>query len=138
MRHSLKTSLIPGLILSLFLLSACSDPEQQQKLDETLQSIQRTISEAGSKIKEIAPDKREVGSLAEDEVKKLSAIEYNVVEFDEMMSPAEMKNALTRLGADRWQCSNMVAVRGKIRVFCTRRPESYLRYFQRILPLPSL
>lgn len=121
-------------LTALTCLFGCSDPEQQQKLEDALRGVQRTVSDAAEKLKQSAPAQKEMKSMAEEELNKLSAIEYHVTDFSKQMSSEEMKTALSTLGEQRWQCSNFIEVNGKIRVFCNRRPASYLRYLQRFLP----
>ena len=133
----IRRAAVPGIILiASTLLFSCSDPEQQEKLGEAIRGIQKTLSDATEKLTEAAPAPGEVKSIASEELAKLSAIEYRIVDFDEDVPAAEMQNMLARLGNERWDCFSTATIGRKIRVFCRRRPESYLRHVQRILPLP--
>lgn len=123
-------------ILAALSFAGCSDPEKQRQLEETLQGIQRTLSEGMDHVTKAAPSREDVESIAGDELAKLSSIEYHVIDLDRDMSASQMDAVLVKLGAERWECFSITQIDDKIRIFCKRRPESYLRYVQRFLPLP--
>lgn len=124
--------------LTLTLLGACSDPGQQRELDRAVKSLGKAMDDAASALREAAPAQQDVEDAASSEWRKLSSIEYRVLEMDDDLSAAQMGAMLQQLGAERWSCFSIVPVNNKLRAFCTRRPESYLRYIERYLPIPLL
>ncbi len=95
------------LLLVIFLalnFTGCSDPEQQRQLEETLQGIQRTLSEGMERVTKTAPSRQDIESMADEELKRLSSFEYHVVDLDRDMSASQMDSALLKLGSERWEC----------------------------------
>ena len=73
----------------------------------------------------------ELSTRSTEEVQKLFQFEYFVEDIPLDLDAEEMQIRLQDLGKKRWDCFNMEHVaKGSIRVFCKRRPDSYLQYMK--------
>lgn len=125
------------LLSSCFVVTACQgavNGEGDQKSDEVataesgggLSEIQRSIRER------ISPLGNEVKRSASEELEKLFAVEYKVVEYDQTVSHQEFENQLNLLGKERWDCFHVESLDDTIRVWCKRRPRSYLQHISKL------
>jgi hypothetical protein len=107
-------------LISVLLLTACEDS------DKTINQLTKGITE----IKEqIATGKIE--DTANEEIDKLHTFEYKVLEFSLITSSLEIEQKLAQLGQDRWECFSVEVIQTSIKVFCKRKPKTYLRYLMR-------
>ncbi|MCB0339573.1 MAG: hypothetical protein KDD53_08215 [Bdellovibrionales bacterium] len=116
------------LAASLCFLAGCKDSHQErvtQELESSLQSVQKLIEE------QIKPAGEQAQTLAKDEVEKLFTWEYRVAEFEATDSAEQLEIELAKLGSKRWECFSITPSGLKIRIFCKRKPKSYLRYIPR-------
>ncbi len=119
-----KAVLLLTLIVNLTnILGGCdSDPSK---------SISKFIDQASSKVSQVAPDPGKVSELTQDEISKLFTFEYKVVELDAALSSKELELKLSELGKEMWECFSVAPVDSTLKVFCKRRPKTYLRYIPR-------
>ena len=124
---------LKALFLSTsFLLCSCSNPEDTAKLNRVVDDLTRKISDAGDSLQKYAPDTNEVSQMTSEEISKLFSFEYLVKDMDDSLSPSQMGMELQRLGLERWECFNTLQIGSKLRFFCKRHPETYLRYIPRV------
>ncbi len=102
-------------------------PEQglQDMLDNSLAGIKQEI-------KKLQPQADQLSDQAQDEVKKLSTFEYLVKTYPNTTSDSDLQAEFTKLGQERWECFEILQVADQLRVFCSRRPETYLRYIPKL------
>lgn len=82
----------------------------------------------------MTPSKDKVSGLAGDEIEKLHALEYRVEEIPWSSEIDELNQRLAELGRDRWDCFHLERAFDVNRIYCKRRPKSYLRYIPRVFP----
>lgn len=114
------------VICLLFLLTACntdSSPEAEALLKEMNRALESVKGSIGG---------NELDSLASQEVEKLFVFEYKVIELESEESIDQLNEQLTELGKERWDCFHIEEQAKKIRLFCKRRPKTYLRYIPRV------
>lgn len=132
---TLTASLIACLIAALVpFLSGCNDPKQQQQLDEVVRGLQDAIGRAAESMDGIAPAAKDVSQMTGEELSKLYSWEYVVKEFNWDTPTEKMNEELVALGRDRWECFATVNEASKTRIFCKRRPETYLKYLSHVVP----
>ena len=124
--------------LLLLLLTACQDNAQYLQLEK---EVKEGIGELKQEISEQYDEKEaQISEFAEQEIENIFAIEYKLFELDASLSTEELSNKLNEVGKERWKCffidrpptvseDQSDAV---YRVFCNRRPKSYLRYLGKI------
>lgn len=101
-------------LLTLILL-ACEQNIDLKDLKESLQS-------------EYQQRHSQVSALAEDEIEKMFAIEYKVFEIAEKNNVNILEDELNKFGKERWDCFFIDKNAESYRLFCRRKPKSYLRY----------
>lgn len=84
----------------------------------------------------IGPLKERVTESATEEYSKLYAMEYHVVQIPLSESPTAMEMELGRLGRDRWDCFHVIESEDHLRLVCKRRPDTWLRYVEKLSPVP--
>jgi|GEM_PF-1834566 len=112
-------------------------PTKQQARDFSEQvnkTFADVLANATAGINSLSPHAEELSDAAVQEVRKLSIIEYKVVDFPIDISRSAIETQLAQLGGERWECLSVVPSNSGFRVFCHRRPESYLRYVPRWVP----
>ena len=114
------------------LLVGCEASIDQKKLDELGRDVQDTISKATKKIGELTPSSDDVTNLTTEEVAKLFNFEYRVIDLEASLPNSEIELQLSRLGLDRWECFHIEKNGPSLRVFCKRRPKTFLRYMQHV------
>jgi predicted nucleic acid-binding Zn-ribbon protein len=97
----------------------------QDMLDNSLSGIKQEI-------KKLQPHADQLSDQAQDEVKKLSTFEYLVKTYSNQTSDSDLQAEFTKLGQERWECFEILPVANELRVFCSRRPETYLRYIPKL------
>jgi len=142
---NLKVFALLLLFVPMFLL-ACQDNSQYQQLEkevkEGIGELQREIS------KQYDEKEAQISEFAEKEIENTFAVEYKVIELDAKLSPEELSEKLNEVGKERWKCffvdrpQNVGKEQSEAvyRIFCNRRPKSYLRYLGKmpgLLPLVS-
>jgi len=126
-----KTHTLLALALSL---TACDSGVDTEKLEKLSRDLKNTLAGTKDKVVELSPSSRDIQSLTTDEFKKLSAFEYKVSELPRSASAIELEAELSVLGVDRWECFQIDQTETHYRVFCRRRPATYLRYVPRMFP----
>jgi hypothetical protein len=122
----MKRARIVTTLALLALLSACnpsSSPEAEALLKEMNRAVESVKGSLGT---------NELDSLASQEVEKLFVFEYNVVELPSGQSTEQLNEQLSELGKERWDCFHVEEKETQIRLFCKRRPKTYLRYIPRV------
>lgn len=131
---------IPYLACSflVILAAACAGepPESETGLSESetaefslTKHLGSALEDANSAITNFSTKK--LGNPPSEEVEKLFRYEYLVKDMPLNLSDKEMEENFQSLGRDRWDCFHMEHVtRGSIRIFCKRRPKSYLQYMK--------
>lgn len=115
---------ISGLALLASAFSACDrDPS---KSDEGM--IKTLTQEISTLRDEVAG--HEMTKMADEELQKLQQLEYKVVDLPLGSSPEAATDALMRLGREKWDCFDVLPQGENLRIFCKRRPHTYLRYLQ--------
>lgn len=118
-------------IAIIFLLfTACDNSKDLEALKSDLE---KTIEETTTAIKEMTKDSDKIDDLASEEVEKLFNYEYTVKDYDSSLSAEEFEVNLKALGKDRWICFHIEKEIKYYRVFCRRRPKTYLRYLPRFI-----
>lgn len=97
------------------------------------EGLRDTLDEARRLIDDLAPQRKEWEEDARGEVEKLYNFEYHIEEFSNELSTVEIEAKLDALGQDRWECFHIEPGEKELRVFCKRRPKTYLRYMLRVL-----
>ena len=130
-------------LASLCPLGGCSDepvpavptPNKAQQLNEHInQSLSDVLTKATDTFNSLSPKAEQLSDAALNEVKKLSVIEYKVVDLP-IEAPSEALEAtLAKLGSERWECFAAVPGDTGTRLICHRRPETYLQYVPRWVP----
>ena len=110
------------IITVFLLLGLCSCDSSSSK------SISKFIDDASSKV---APVPGKVSELTQDELSKLFTFEYKVLELDSKLTSDEIEAKLTDLGKEMWDCFAVTPSESVIKLFCKRRPKTYLRYIPR-------
>lgn len=125
-----KTALLGCLIF----LSTCQSNSQDKELEILAKDFKKGLEQATEKINQLAPSQQQLKQSTVGEVEKLFSLEYRVIDIDRDVPAAEIEARLAALGRDRWDCFHIEPTAGSLRLFCKRRPQSYLRY----IPVPSL
>jgi len=128
-----ETLPLPLLALVLW-LTACNSGVDTEKLEELSRNLKNTLTSTKDKVVELSPSSRDIESLTTDEFKKLSTFEYKVSELPRTVSSIELEAELAVLGLERWECFQVYQTETHYRIFCRRRPATYLRYVPRMFP----
>ncbi len=113
------------LICTLLIFStAC----EQKELGESLNSAQ---SQAQAALDHLKSQNLDQQALAE--LEKLNTFEYVVKSFSDKLSDTELSTELATLGKEGWECFNVSQASENYRVWCKRRPKTYLRYLNPVL-----
>ncbi len=103
-------------------------------LQRFTQELQGALDATSKTVSNISPSTDDLKSLTTDEVNKLFSFEYRVVTLEKKLNTEELETALAALGVERWECFDIDAYEDKYRVFCRRRPQTYLRFIPRFFP----
>lgn len=120
--------------LSFILPAAGCGPSGSEELDAVGSQLKELLKRAEKKIDGLAPQTQEMGEATSQELEKLFTFEYKVVEFAKDAPGVEIERELQGLGQDRWECFAAETNGRDLRVFCKRRPRTYLRYIPRLMP----
>lgn len=127
------------VFLALFLfqcfLAGCSGESKDSNtstLDEISKALQYGIDEGSKALEKVKPEADRYQGMANDEVEKLFTLEYRVVEAPRSMSSAELEVFMNQLGQERWECFHIEELTEKYRIYCNRKPRTYLRMIPRI------
>lgn len=121
------TYLIVCIVLG-FAFFGC-DQANQENIDRVRDTLNQQLADAQKKVSEIT---KSTSTMTSEEVEKLFTLEYKVVELPQDMPAPEMEQKLSTLGQQRWECRSVVPNGAKLQIFCSRRPETYLRYIPRM------
>lgn len=123
------------LVLVVSSLSSCgSDRDGSDR--GLFSDLQHTWENASRRIRGYTPSTDQVSAVAQKQFQDMLSLEYKVVEIDNSASPQKIQEVLTELGADRWECFNILERGASYMIPCRRRPLSLLRYALRFLPVP--
>lgn len=121
------------VILVIFInFLGCNNNE---KIDKVKKDLEQTIQKANKNIQELTSEyanKDKLNELTTEEVEKLFTYEYKVLELDNSLSASEIEEQLQTLGKERWECFNVISEQKSYKVFCKRKPKTYLRYIPRV------
>jgi hypothetical protein len=120
--------------LLLAALCSCNSSVDSERLEQLSKDLKETLSTTKDKVVELSPSSGDLKSLTTDEFRKLAAFEYKVTEVPRQASALELEAQLALLGAERWECFQIDPAETHYRIFCRRRPETYLRYLPRMFP----
>ena len=132
--------------LLLLFFAACQDNSQYKQLEK---DVKEGIGELQQEIsKQYEEKEAQISEFAGKEIENTFAVEYKVIELDANLSSKELSEKLNEAGKERWKCffvDRPLAVDKEqsetvYRIFCNRRPKSYLRYLGKmpgLLPLVS-
>ena len=110
--------------------SEFTSPSPASKVDQLLQGLNTKIDQ----ITKTIPSQEEIQTTTKEELNKIHAFEYKVVDYELTLPAAELEKNLNTLGAERWECLGSVIQGIRMRFVCRRHPASYLRYIPRIFP----
>ncbi len=110
------------ILLALIFLISCD--HSSDKVAELTKELQRSVEK-------LSPKTDEVQNMASEEVDKLMSFEYQVFELPPESSTAVLNGKLNMLGRERWECFDVESDEEQIRIYCKRRPKTYLRYLLR-------
>ena len=110
-------------LIALLALSACRQ-QDNEKLNESVKELKKTVAALSN----------QTGALAGEEVEKILNYEYKVEDLKADASRGELEKSLNELGKDRWECFQLEKQPDRYRVFCRRKPKSYLRLIPRLVP----
>lgn len=138
MKHAARFTMLlahvyiaPVFVITLT-LSGCERSVDESQFDKITRSVQDSISSATKKISELTPSSNELSSLTTEEIEKLFNFEYKVIELESTLPNSEIEGKLSQLGIDRWECFHVEKNGAFLRIFCKRRPKTFLRYIQHI------
>jgi len=120
------------IFIVIFNILGCSKSEDLEKVKKDLEI---TINKANKNIKELTQEytkKEKIEELTTDEFEKLFTYEYKVSEFSLELSVQEIEEGFQKLGKDRWECFDIEKDEESYKVFCKRKPKTYLRYIPRV------
>jgi len=125
---------IKNILISSFLLLLVACQGQSTDSQEIIDSVKQRVGEAIDTAQEILPQKsREVQQMTEEEVSKLQAFEYKVVELNPRPSVVELEVQLRLLGRDKWDCFDLDWIADSVVISCKRRPPSWFRFMQKFV-----
>jgi hypothetical protein len=114
------------LVLLLASLSlACKEGGQADtgsiiaELKKSMEEMKRSVTDS------------ELDSMAADEVEKLFTFEYTVKDVPPTEDAISLNSILEEMGRERWNCFHIEEKKEYIRLYCKRRPKTYLRYVPR-------
>ncbi len=137
------------LVVLLFFLSCHQKKEEiaypkektqknnQQDTEQDNNSVVNSLQEQFSKfLDQVYSKQKPLSEKAQKEIEKLFTFQYKIVEYSDSLSAAELEKKLNKLGKERWDCFYVSHIKknnqGKIRIFCKRKPKTYLRYVPRV------
>jgi len=113
-------------------LFACQSPSGEKHFEKITREFEQTVDQVTRSIGKLAPDSKAIKELTTEEVEKLFVFEYLVSDAPPQSSTAELQETLTKLGQERWECFHIERTAETLRIFCKRRPKTYLRYIPRV------
>lgn len=124
-----------------FILVACFSAacDQASDISKSLpgrEQLDSAMHEAGKLYDQtIQPGAESAQKGATEELEKLFRFEYKVVTLTaDQEDDQKLEAYLNQLGQDRWECFSIERMMGELRLYCRRRPKTYLRYIPRWLP----
>ena len=121
----LRAALVCIIAMSL---AACDSRSRDKGMDQLSDDVEQAISLAKQKVADLSPHSQKLEKAASGEVEKLFSYEYTVKDLDASLSLPQLQAELDMLGMERWDCFNIQNMNAQLRVFCKRRPKTYLRY----------
>lgn len=124
--HGIK---ILALVIITVICCACdSGSGARKELDKLQSDLSALLSQAKQQLE---PHKEQVESYTKGELDKLFQLEYEVREIPLGSDTNVVSAALAELGEQRWDCFHIDHSALNLRIFCKRKPKSYLRYIPR-------
>lgn len=121
-----------SVLIICLLCSACDSSSGDSTLDTLQEGIGKTYDSAKRTIQDYTPETGPLKDAAEGEIEKLFTFEYKVLEIDSASGAVEIENELAKAGLERWECFSAHQHGDKLRILCSRRPKSYLRYIPKL------
>ena len=131
----MKSLFLPSLLAVVLSFSSCDSKKNNDEpgiFGEIAKKVGEEYSDAKQTFNEIAPSANDVKENTSKEVEKLFTFEYKVSEFDINSDSGKLEEELTALGKDMWECFDIIPSEKTIKVFCKRRPKTYLRYLPKM------
>lgn len=119
------------LIIFALIFSACQSPETN-RIQEVLEDFKASLKDAKRSVEDNTPDTKKIKTGTAEEVEKLFSFEYKVEEYPNKAGAKDLQSKLEALGQERWECFYIQEVGTKLRVYCKRRPKTYLQYIPRM------
>ena len=120
----MRVMVIVFIIFASLMLCACEAKETQDLSNQ----LDKVIEQTKEAVEKLAPKGTEITKFGADEIEKLFTYEYKVVDIKAHASIAEIQAELDLLGMERWEVFHVVNMPNASRLYCKRRPKSYLRY----------
>jgi len=111
------------LATMLFLLLPVLGCEAPPQASETLRQLQTQV---GGHL-------QDAKQLTAEEIEKIFRIDYAVFELPADVSRSNLAAALERYGKERWDCFDVEHGEDTLRIYCKRRPTSYIEYAAKFL-----
>jgi hypothetical protein len=129
--------MLPGFLLACCAISlfGCKpDPgAAPSHIEKLRKDLETTLNDTRKTIESLGPRSDELQKSATEEVEKLFTFEYHVAEFPIEEKKDVLNDELAKLGKERWDCFHIEPRKEVIRLYCKRRPKSYLRYIPKVL-----
>ena len=127
--------IVVAIVAAALLLPGCSEPPSTQDsgTSEFTQDLKDTLHDAKRLLEQkLDPVAEDWQAKTSKEIEKLFALEYRVVTLDAELDSDAIEAELNDLGKERWECFSIRPDTKGLRVYCKRRPRSYLRYLGRM------
>lgn len=126
-----------GLLLA-FSLAACNSryEHDNSKNSGVMDTLSKAYDDTRRTITGYTPSTEQVTAQAQKQFNDMFSFEYKVVEFDNAAPVEKIQQMLSELGAERWECFNILDRGNSFLIPCRRRPISLLRYALKFLPIP--
>ena len=126
-----------SLLLVASLISCDSRYEHDNsKNSGVMDTINKAYEDTRRTITGLTPSTDQVTAQAQKQFNDMFSFEYKVVEFDNAAQVEKIQQVLSELGAERWECFNILDRGNSFLIPCRRRPISLLRYALKFLPIP--
>lgn len=120
--------------IALVFLMACNNHGDRENgfseiSEKSDGELVKNIRQIGEELAErVGPLGNDVKKSAGEQLEKLFAVEYKIVEFASDSSRQRLEHQLNVLGKDRWDCFSIRSENMRIRAYCKRLPRGYIPY----------
>jgi hypothetical protein len=121
----MTSKIMPFLVVVALLFSGCQSKDKNSQIRDLVDSLTNPQN---------IPSREKLSEGAQQEVEKLFVFEYKVAEVKAELPAADLEAALQALGQERWECFALQQQGAMLRLFCKRRPKTYLRFIPRMFP----